>query len=375
MSTLLTLAQALIQIESITPHDGGCQYILHNFLRPLGFSITEIPCQQASNFFAIRGQGKPVVAFAGHTDVVATGDRNAWEYPPFSAIIADNMLHGRGAADMKGSLAAMLTACERFIKKNPTHRGAIAFLITSAEEGPSELGTPHIMQFLQQQQQALDFCIVGEPTADQRVGDTLKNGRRGSLTGELTIIGKQGHIAYPHLAKNPIHECLPALKQLVETEWDHGNDFFQPTSLQYSNIHAGSGQGNVIPGQLQLLFNFRYSPEVTADYLQTQTESLLKQNGLAFNLKWTHYGSPFLTQPGSLIDACQTAIKQHCGLAANISTTGGTSDARYIAPHCNQVIELGPCNATIHQINEKVSLQDLEILSHIYESILQQLLK
>lgn len=374
MSKTLALAEQLIAIPSITPEDKGCQAILIERLKALDFAITEIPYQDTHNFWAARGDAEPVFVFAGHTDVVTTGPLDHWSTPPFEPTIKEGFLYGRGAADMKGSLAAMIVACENFIGQYPQHKGTIGFIITSAEEGPSEQGTPQVLDYLVHQKQPLTWCIVGEPTAHEKVGDTLKNGRRGSLTGNLRIIGQQGHIAYPHLANNPIPGAMEALTELYQRQWDQGSSFFQPTSFQISNMHSGTGQGNVIPGEIDVLFNFRYCPEMSAAIVKQQTHEILDRHKLAYELEWTHYGKPFLTEEGDLIHACRDAIDQHQAIKPKLSTSGGTSDGRYIAEFCPQIIELGPCNDTIHQINECVRIEDLEMLTQIYQGILERLL-
>jgi succinyl-diaminopimelate desuccinylase len=371
---VLELTKSLIRSPSISPIDAGCQQLLASLLTHAGFKIHSLPHQQAHNLWATHGSGHPLFVFAGHTDVVPVGKESEWATPPFEPTIIDNKLYGRGAADMKGSLAAMVIAAIEFVQQCPQHNGTIALLITSAEEGPSELGTPIVLNYLHQQGIIIDYCVVGEPTCDKQFGDTIKNGRRGSLTGQLVLHGKQGHIAYPHLAHNPIHSFAPILAKLVAMQWDNGNDFFAPTSFQLSNVHAGTGAGNVIPGELTALFNFRYSPEVTATQLQTQVEALVQQHHADYQLQWTHYGEPFLTEPGKLTQAMTIAIQEHCQLTPTLSTSGGTSDARYIAKTGAQVIEFGPINATIHQVNEHVVVDELEKLRKIYSSVLSLLL-
>lgn len=363
---VLELTKSLIRCPSISPHDAGCQQLLTALLANAGFNISSLPHQQAHNLWATHGNGHPLLVFAGHTDVVPVGKESEWQTPPFEPTIIGNKLYGRGAADMKGSLAAMVLSAIAFVQQHPHHKGTIALLITSAEEGPSELGTPIVLDYLHQQGIAIDYCVVGEPTCDKQLGDTIKNGRRGSLTGKLVLHGKQGHIAYPHLAHNPIHSFAPVLSQLVATEWDQGNAFFAPTSFQLSNIQAGTGAGNVIPGELTALFNFRYSPEVTALDLQTQVEQIISQYHQHYQLTWTHYGEPFLTQPGILTETVTSAIQRYCAVSPALSTSGGTSDARYIAKTGAQVIEFGPCNQTIHQVNEHIVIEELNTLYHIY---------
>lgn len=374
MSKTLKLTKELMAIDSITPQDKGCQRILKNRLQNLGFHIQDIPYEDTDNFWAIRGAAEPVLVFAGHTDVVATGPEEQWHTPPFVPTEKNAYLYGRGAADMKGSVAAMIVACENFIAKYQQYHGSIAFLITSAEEGPSHQGTPQVLKYLKEQEQPLTWCVVGEPTSKHELGDMIKNGRRGSLTGNLRIIGRQGHIAYPHLADNPIPKAMAALNELYRQVWDMGNEFFQPTSFQISNIESGTGQGNVIPGELHCLFNFRYCTEVTAEELQRRVNVILDRHQLRYELEWTHFGKPYLTQEGPLINACRQSIAKHCEASPELSTSGGTSDGRYIAQFCPEVIELGPSNKTIHQVNECVNIADLDTLTDIYEDIMIQLL-
>ena len=375
LASILSLAKELIAIPSITPQDGGCQPLLEKRLGSIGFTVTSIPHKNAANLWAHWGKAKPLIVFAGHTDVVPTGPEGQWDHPPFYPAIEDGFLYGRGAADMKGSLAAMVVACEHFLKENPQPKGSMGFLITSAEEGPSDWGTPQVLKYLAQEKIHMDYCVVGEPTTEAQLGDTLKIGRRGSLTGKLIIKGEQGHIAYPHKANNPLPSTFAALQHLCSIHWDEGNPYFDPTSFQVSNVHAGTGAGNVIPGEVDVLFNFRFSPERTAANLQREVEHLLQQAGLDFTIDWTLYAEPFLTQPGTLSNACTTIIKKVCGLTPHLSTSGGTSDARYIATHTSaQVVELGPSNATIHQVNECVSVKELEQLAFIYRGLLETLL-
>ena len=326
------------------------------------------------NFWARRGNTGPLFAFAGHTDVVPTGPLDQWDSHPFEPEIRDGYLYGRGAADMKGSLAAMVTACERFITRHPDHKGSIAFLITSDEEGPSINGTIKVVEALEERDEKIDWCLVGEPSSGDKLGDIIKNGRRGSLGGRLVVQGIQGHVAYPHLADNPVHRLAPALAELAAIEWDQGNDHFPPTTFQISNIHAGTGATNVIPGDVEVVFNFRFSTETTAEELQQKVESLLNKHQLKYNLQWTLSGQPFLTPERELVSAAVTAIQEVTGISTKLSTSGGTSDGRFIAPTGAQVLELGPVNATIHKINECVNTADLDILSAIYERILAKLL-
>ncbi|MBS1246847.1 MAG: succinyl-diaminopimelate desuccinylase [Proteobacteria bacterium] len=370
----LELAKQLIARPSLTPDDAGCQELMIERLKPLGFEIHRLRFGNVDNFWARRGTAKPVIAFAGHTDVVPTGPKEKWTSDPFTPTIRDGFLYGRGAADMKGSLAAFITAIEDFVAQHPNHKGSIALLITSDEEGPSVDGTVKVVEWLEARGEKIDYCLVGEPSCVKCLGDTLKNGRRGSLNGKLTVHGKQGHIAYPHLVRNPIHLAAPALTDLARTEWDHGNEFFPPTSFQISNINAGTGADNVVPGHLDLKFNFRYSTAVTENELKTRVESALRQHMLDYEVQWSLSGKPFLTQPGALVEALRTAVKSELGVDSTLSTSGGTSDGRFIAPTGAQVVELGPLNATIHQIDECVRVQDLASLSRVYARTLTHLL-
>ena len=375
MSNTLDLAKDLISRQSVTPQDAGCQALMCERLAAIGFNIEDLKFGEVSNFWARRGTEGPVLAFAGHTDVVPTGPESNWQSPPFEPAIIDNKLYGRGAADMKGSLAAMVTACERFIEQHPDHKGSIAFLITSDEEGPAKDGTVKVIEHLEARGEKMDMCLVGEPTSTSKVGDVIKNGRRGSLGCVLTVHGKQGHVAYPHLADNPVHRFAPAMAELCSEVWDNGNEFFPATTFQISNIHAGTGATNVIPGDLEVTFNFRFSTEVTDEQLRQRVEKLLDKHQLNYSIDWALSGQAFLTPAGELVDAMQTAIKTVCGYDTELSTTGGTSDGRFIAPTGAQVVELGPLNATIHQVNEHVDVNDLDQLSAIYEQILVNLLK
>jgi succinyl-diaminopimelate desuccinylase len=373
-SPTLLMAQDLIKRASITPEDAGCQALMMDFLKHLGFSIKTYNADGVSNFWAIKGTEGPTFCFAGHTDVVPTGPLEHWERPPFEPTIEKGFLWGRGAADMKGSLASMLIATERFLNNHPNHKGSLAFLITSDEEGPAIKGTDYVVDQLMAQGTKIDMCLVGEPSSTHQLGDRVKNGRRGSLSGELRVIGKQGHIAYPHLAQNPIHLATPALNALINEPWDHGNDFFPATSFQISNIQGGTGAGNVIPGSLDISFNFRFSTEVTADLLKSRVEAILNRFNLHYELSWRLFGNPFLTEQGPLIDAAKSVIKDVLGIDTQLSTSGGTSDGRYIARMGAQILEFGPSNATIHQMNECVKAEDLEQLSLCYEQILNRLL-
>jgi succinyl-diaminopimelate desuccinylase len=383
MTATVRLTEALIARQSVTPEDHGCQDLMAERLRAIGFECQTLvygpQAAPVTNLWAIKrgsghASGSPTLAFAGHTDVVPTGPLDQWSSPPFVPSYRDGLLYGRGAADMKTSLAAMIVASEEFVAAHPQHQGSIAFLITSDEEGPSVDGTVKVCEWLQQRGERLDACIVGEPTSVKQVGDMIKNGRRGSLSGKLRIKGVQGHIAYPHLAKNPIHLAAPALAELTTIVWDEGNDHFPPTSWQMSNIHAGTGANNVIPGELVIDFNFRFSTESTPEGLQGRLEDVLKRHGLDFHIDWTLGGRPFLTRRGPLVDAMADAIKHVTGIDTELSTTGGTSDGRFIAQICPQVVEFGPVNASIHKIDEHVAVADIEPLKNIYKQTLERLL-
>ena len=373
-SETLDLAIALIEKQSVTPEDAGCQLILRHRLEAIGFSAEDMPFDDVKNIWARRGTDGPVLAFAGHTDVVPTGPLDQWQSPPFEPSIRDGMMYGRGTADMKSSIAAMVTACERFIANHPDHKGSIAFLITSDEEGPSINGTVKVIETLEQRNEKIDWCLVGEPSSTRQVGDVIKNGRRGSINGYLKVKGVQGHIAYPHLAENPIHLAAPALSELAAIEWDQGNDYFPPTSFQISNINGGTGATNVIPGDLDIVFNFRFSTELTDTQIRERTEAILDKHGLNYDLKWTLSGQPFLTRPAELVNAACAAVASVADMEPELSTSGGTSDGRFIAPTGAQVVELGPVNATIHKIDECVSVEDLDKLTLIYERMLENLL-
>lgn len=372
-SPTIALSQELISRASVTPEDAGCQQLMTDRLSAIGFEIEHLRFDDVDNFWAIRGDSGPILCFAGHTDVVPSGPESNWQTPPFEPTIKNGMLYGRGAADMKGSLAAMVVAVEQFIAKNPNHSGRIAFLITSDEEGIAANGTVKVVEWLTQQQIIPDYCLVGEPSSSTQCGDTIKNGRRGSLGCEMRILGQQGHVAYPHLASNPIHTAAPALAELSSHEWDRGNDFFPATSFQISNINAGTGATNVIPGELSVIFNFRFSTEVTDQQLRQRTEQILDKYQLDYELNWHLSGQPFLTAEGELVDAAVKAVKEVTGLDTELSTAGGTSDGRFIAPMGTQVVELGPVNATIHQIDECASVDDLNQLCDIYQSLLKHL--
>lgn len=370
----VALAAALIQRPSVTPDDAGCQRIIGERLAKLGFTLETMVFEDTTNLWARRGTEGPVFCFAGHTDVVPVGNEDAWQYPPFAAVRHNGYLHGRGAADMKGSLAAMVVATERFIKHYPNHRGSIAFLITSDEEGPFINGTPRVIDTLEARNEKITWCLVGEPSSTEAFGDVIKIGRRGSLSGDLTVLGTQGHVAYPHLATNPIHLGMPALTELVRTEWDQGNESFPPTTFQISNIHAGTGASNVIPGELYVQFNFRFSSELTSSDLKQHVEVVLTKHQLDYRIQWKLNGEPFLTDSGELLAAAIAAVHETTGITPELSTSGGTSDGRFIAPTGAQVIELGPVNATIHKVNECVREADLESLTNAYNRILEKLL-
>ena len=370
MSSTLELAKSLISKASVTPDDCGCQTIMIDRLKKIGFEIYPLKFGDVDNFWAVHGKNGPLFAFAGHTDVVPAGDENAWNTEPFEPTIKDGSLFGRGAADMKGGLASMVTATEKYIKENPNHNGRIAFLITSDEEGVATNGTVKVMEYLNESNQKIDYCLLGEPSSTSITGDVIKNGRRGSLNGVLKVNGKQGHVAYPHLAKNPIHLVSPALNDLCKQEWDNGNDYFPATSFQISNMHSGDGVTNVIPGDATVMFNFRYSTETTKEGLQKKVHEILDSHNLDYFIEWSHSGYPFLTSKGELVSACIQAIKKTKGIETELSTSGGTSDGRFIAQEGTQVVELGPVNATIHQVNESVLVQDLDDLSEIYYQVL-----
>lgn len=374
MSETLEHAIELVQRESITPDDAGCQQYMMQQLDPAGFEHETLVFGEVTNLWSRRGNSAPLFCFAGHTDVVPTGPVEHWQYPPFAAKVADGLLHGRGTADMKGSLAAMLTATRNFINSHPDHNGSIAFLITSDEEGPAKDGTVRVVETLQARDEKIDFCLVGEPSSAEKLGDTIKNGRRGSLNGKLKVLGKQGHVAYPHLAVNPLHRFSPVMQKLCEENWDDGNEFFPATSFQISNLNVGTGAENVIPGELHAQFNFRFSTELTADKIKQRVEAILDEGGFDYELEWRLSGNPFLTAEGELVDAARAAISEVAGYDTLLSTSGGTSDGRFIAPTGSQVLELGPLNATIHQINECVSIEDLDTLALVYEKMLERLL-
>lgn len=374
MSDTLDLAIDLISRHSVTPEDAGCQPLMMDRLAAIGFDNQPLRFGDVDNFWSRRGTEGPLFCFAGHTDVVPTGPIETWTSDPFRPEIRDGLLYGRGAADMKGSLAAMITATERFIARHPDHKGSIAYLITSDEEGPAVDGTVKVVEALEARAEKIDWCLVGEPSSTERVGDVIKNGRRGSLGARLVVKGVQGHVAYPHLARNPVHQAAPALAELAATEWDQGNEFFPPTSFQISNIHAGTGATNVVPGTLEVVFNLRYSTETNHHRIERRVQEVLDRHGLEYRIEWTLSGKPFLTPAGALVEAAQQAIPDITGYPTELSTAGGTSDGRFIAPTGAQVLELGPLNATIHKVDECVSVADLDTLSAIYERILEQLL-
>jgi succinyl-diaminopimelate desuccinylase len=374
LNDTLALAQALIARRSPTPFDNGCQEILIDRLEKIGFNTERIRCGEVDNLWARRGTGAPLICFAGHTDVVPTGPLEKWESDPFDPVTRNGRLYGRGAADMKGSIAAFITAIEAFVAEHPDHDGSIALLITSDEEGIAVDGTVRVVEALKARNELIDYCIVGEPTSVDKLGDMIKNGRRGSLSGTLTVKGIQGHIAYPHLAKNPIHLAAPAIAELANTKWDEGNEYFPPTTWQISNINGGTGAANVIPGEVTILFNFRFSTASTVESLKTRVHGILDRHNLEYDLQWENSGKPYLTPRGSLVDAVSAAIRAVTEIEPELSTSGGTSDGRFIADICPQVVELGPRNATIHKINEYVEVADLEQLPQIYRLTIQRLL-
>ena len=370
----LELTRQLIALRSVTPDDAGCQPLLAQRLEQAGFQIEHLRFGEVDNLWARRGNTVPLLCFAGHTDVVPTGPVEQWSSDPFTPAIRNGCLYGRGAADMKASLAAFITAIEAFIAQHPQHKGSIALLITSDEEGPAVNGTVKVVETLKARNETLDYCIVGEPTCVSSLGDTIKNGRRGSLSGYLTVHGVQGHIAYPHLAKNPIHLAAPAIAELAGITWDNGNEYFPPTTWHISNINGGTGATNIIPGAVSLIFNFRFSTASTVESLQAKVHEVLERHALKYDLKWELSGSPFLTPRADLANAMSTAIAQVTGIEPELSTSGGTSDGRFIADICPQVIEFGPCNATIHKLDEHVAVADIAKLSQIYQKTLEQLL-
>lgn len=374
MSETVELTKDLISRASVTPQDAGCQKLMRERLTAIGFRTEDLGFGEVSNFWARRGERTPLLVFAGHTDVVPPGPLEQWQSDPFTPETRDGMLYGRGAADMKGSLAAMITACEAFIAANPDHGGSIGFLITSDEEGPAVDGTVKVVDHLVRRGEHIDLCLIGEPSSSERVGDVIKNGRRGSLNGKLTVRGKQGHVAYPHLASNPVHLAAPAVAELVSIEWDRGNAHFPPTTFQISNLHAGTGAENIIPGEFTLMFNLRFSTELTEQEIRERIHAVLDEHRLDYTLEWRLSGQPFLTPAGELVNAAREAISEVLDIETALSTSGGTSDGRFIAPTGAQVLELGPINATIHKVDECVAVAALDELSEVYRKILEKLL-
>jgi len=370
----LQLARELIARRSVTPEDGGCQQLLAERLARLGFTIEPVRRGEVTNLWARRGTTRPLLCFVGHTDVVPTGPLDKWHSDPFVPTERDGKLFGRGAADMKTSIAAFVVAVEHFVTKHPSQEGSIALLITSDEEGPAVDGTARVVELLKGRGERIDYCLVGEPTCASRLGDTIKNGRRGSLSGTLRVRGVQGHVAYPHLAKNPVHLAAPALAELAATEWDRGNEHFPPTTWQISNIHGGTGASNVIPGELEVMFNFRFSTASQPQDLKQRVQSVLERHGLDFEIEWSLSGAPYLTPRGKLVETLIGVIREVTGSAPEVSTTGGTSDGRFIADICPEVVEFGPLNATIHKLNEHIELATIEPLREIYSRLLSRLL-
>lgn len=371
---IVQLAQKLIRRPSISPNDEGCQTLIAERLEKLGFEIEWLPFNETLNLWAKHGTGEPVVAFAGHTDVVPVGDEHQWNYPPFAAKVVGDRLYGRGAADMKGSLAAMIVAAEEYVKANPNHTGTIALLITSDEEASAKDGTVRVVETLMERGEKITYCMVGEPSSSQILGDVVKNGRRGSITGNLYIQGIQGHVAYPHLADNPVHKALPFLQELTTYQWDNGNAFFPPTGLQIANIQAGTGSNNVIPGELYVQFNLRYCTEITDGLIKQKVTEMLERHGLTYRIEWNLSGKPFLTKPGKLVNALVDSIQGITGITPKLETGGGTSDGRFIALMGAEVVEFGPLNATIHKVNECVSVEELGKCGQIYHQMLVNLL-
>ena len=371
---ILSLAQHLIQRPSISPNDEGCQQLIAERLQAVGFNIEWLPFGDTLNLWATHGEGEPCLVFAGHTDVVPVGDENAWTYPPFEANIVDNILYGRGAADMKGSLAALVVAAENFVKNNPNHAGKIALLITSDEEAAANDGTVKVVETLMARNEPIHYAVVGEPSSGKVLGDVIKNGRRGSITAELYIEGVQGHVAYPHLAENPVHTSLGFLTELTTYQWDNGNEFFPPTSLQIANIKAGTGSNNVIPGELYVQFNLRYCTEVTDEIIKTKVAEMLQKYGLKHRISWNLSGKPFLAGNGKLVKATQQAVENVTQITPRLDTSGGTSDGRFIALMGAEVVEFGPLNATIHKVNECVNVDDLGKCGEVYYQIAEKLL-
>ena len=370
----LKLARELIARRSVTPEDGGCQQLLAERLARFGFAIEQVRRGEVTNLWARRGTTRPLLCFVGHTDVVPTGPLDKWHSDPFVPTERDGKLFGRGAADMKTSIAAFVVAVEHFLKKHPSHVGSIALLITSDEEGPAVDGTARVVELLKDRGERIDYCLVGEPTCVSKLGDTIKNGRRGSLSGTLRVRGVQGHVAYPHLAKNPVHLAVPALAELAATEWDRGNEHFPPTTWQISNVHGGTGATNVIPGEVEVMFNFRFSTASTPEALKQRVQSILERHGLEFEIEWSLSGVPYLTPRGKLVETLIAAIREVTGSAPEVSTTGGTSDGRFIADICPEVVEFGPLNASIHKLNEHIDIAAIEPLREIYFRLLSRLL-
>jgi succinyl-diaminopimelate desuccinylase len=373
-SETIKLAQQIIQIDSVTPDDKGCQKIISDYLDSSGFTAEKMNFEDTQNLWLRRGTQSPFLVFAGHTDVVPTGDVANWTHPPFEAKIVDGMMYGRGTADMKGSIACFMVASKRFVKNYPNHKGSIGYLITSDEEGPAINGTVKVIETLEKRNEKIDWCLVGEPSSEKKLGDTIKNGRRGSLSANFSIIGKQGHVAYPHLAENPLFSFAPALEELKNTIWDQGNDFFPATTFQISNINAGTGANNVIPGELKIMSNFRFSTELTPDAVKEKFTTILDKHNLKYTIDWNLSGMPFVTEPGELVSGVVDAIKTVTGIDTKLSTSGGTSDGRFIAPTGSQVLEIGPLNKTIHQVDERVGVDDLNQLTEIYYETLVNLL-
>ncbi|WP_428820826.1 succinyl-diaminopimelate desuccinylase [Microbulbifer sp. MCCC 1A16149] len=374
MTPTVKLTCDLISKKSVTPEDAGCMELMLERLEKIGFKTEHLRFGDTDNFWSVRGEEGPLFAFAGHTDVVPTGPEENWQYPPFEPQVVDGMLYGRGAADMKGSLAAMVVACEEFVAAHPDHKGRIALLITSDEEGPAKHGTVKVVEWLEERGEKIDWCLVGEPSSTTLAGDVIKNGRRGSLGLELTVFGIQGHVAYPHLAENPVHKLAPALAELAAEEWDQGNDFFPATSFQVSNINGGTGATNVIPGDVKVVCNWRFSTETTAEQLENRARAIFDKHGLKYEANFNLSGQPFLTAEGPLVESAQAAIRKITGRETELSTAGGTSDGRFIAPTGAQVVELGPVNATIHKVDECVKADDLDLVKDMYREILVGLL-
>ena len=374
MSATLELAKQLISQPSVTPADVGCQTMISKFLQDSGFKAEDMPFGEVTNLWLHRGTEEPLFVFAGHTDVVPTGPEDEWASPPFTPTLRDGKLYGRGAADMKSSIAAMAVACKNFVETNPNHKGSIAFLLTSDEEGPAVNGTVKVIETLQARNEKIEWCLVGEPSSSKKLGDAIKNGRRGSLSANLIIKGIQGHVAYPHLAQNPVHEFAPALAELTSLQWDLGNEYFPATTFQISNINAGTGANNIIPGSLQIDFNFRFSSEISVDEIKTNIENTLAKHNLNYELSWHLSGNPFFCEPGTLTQACEQAVQETVNIKPKLSTGGGTSDGRFIAPTGAQVVELGPVNESIHKVNEHIKVDDLDLLTVIYEKTLENLL-